>query len=206
MNYRAKVNTMVFRWLHRFLAVFVLCLPGVLWAQTPPPIWSGPYNGVTLGFGASDMETTTDTNRGKGREVSIFNGFNFIQGNRVFSLEGDLTVNIGADTVYGDRVVVGSTTAAVDWITTFRGRYGWANEHILYYATAGVAYSDTVSNGRSYDWGYVVGLGFEHRFTNVRWSFRGEALYHYFSPDNVTATRAELERSFVARLGLVRHY
>jgi len=176
-------------------------------AQTPPspPIWSGPYSGLTFGLGGAEMVTSDDMNESKGTEVVLFTGFNWLHGHRMLGLEADLTVNAFSDTVYGGRVPVGPTEAAVDWITTFRGRFGYAEEQIMFYVTGGLSYSDTKSNGRSYDWGYVVGGGFEQRLTR-RWTWRGEALFHYYTPDRVAVNRAETERAYSVRLGILRHF
>lgn len=174
-------------------------------SDTAEFLWSGPYAGLTLGYGGADLEGPGGaTGQPDGRETSVNTGFVWARGQLVFGVEYDLTVNIGGDYVFGDRVEVGSRTAAVDWMTSLRGRMGYVADDTLVYGTAGVGYSDTVSTGRSYDTGYVLGWGMERRLSG-RWAWRGEALYWGFSPDGAT-DRAEIDDAWVVRLGLARYF
>lgn len=196
---------MVRNWYIAVFAALALAAPLAGHAQVSPP-WSGPYAGLTLGFGGADMETSDAAARGDGRETTGFMGFNFRRGAAVYGVEADVTLNLGRDTVYGDRVAIGATQAAVDWVSTLRGRFGvLATRDTMYYGTAGIAYSDTVSNGRSYDWGYSAGLGFEQQIAGS-FIWRGEAIFHRFTPDAVTATRAEVRDAFSVRIGLLRRF
>ncbi len=85
-----------------------------------------------------------------------------------------------------------------DYFGTLRGRIGYAFDRTMIYATGGLAYSDGgnrrgsafVSDpgaggaivatynarGSSSDWGYAIGAGVEHAFTN-NWSAKLEYLY-----------------------------
>ena len=182
----------------------LLLLPAKLLAQEPL-VWSGPYVGLTLGYGGAEMVTSTSTGSSDGRETVLFGGFNWRQGQTVYGAEADVSLNLGRDYVFGDRVPVGGVTAAVDWISTIRGRIGIVTNNNLLFATGGLSYSDTVSNGRSYDWGYVFGGGIEGQIS-WRWIWRGEVLFHYYSPDNVSATRAELDSAYSVRLGVARQF
>jgi hypothetical protein len=170
-----------------------------------PSIWSGPYFGLTLGYGGSDLAGPGGaTGSQDGRETSIYTGFSWLRGQTFYGIEYDLTVNLGRDTVFGGRVPVGSRTAAVDWLTSLRGRFGVVTEETLVFATAGLSYADTVSTGRDYDTGIVFGGGIERRL-GERWSWRGEALFHSFSPDGAP-DRVELDDAWVVRFGLARHF
>jgi hypothetical protein len=168
-------------------------------------IWTGPYFGLTLGQGGADLVGPGgDTGSQDGRETSIYTGFSWLWGQTFYGIEYDLTVNLGRDTVFGGRVPVGSRTAAVDWLTSLRGRFGVIAEETLIFATAGLSYADTVSTGRDYDTGFVYGGGIERRLGD-RWSWRGEALFHRFSPDGAP-DRVELDDAWVVRIGVARHF
>lgn len=109
------------------------------------------------------------------------------RGYRILGIGGtglDLTVN-------GNR-------GGSDYFGTLRGRIGYAFDRTMIYATGGFAYSDGgngrggavvtdpgaggavvatyTSRGSSRDWGYAVGAGIEHAFTN-NWSAKLEYLY-----------------------------
>lgn len=186
------------------LVALAVAAPGVSQGQTSF-VWSGPYAGLNLGYGSADMVTSNGAGSSDGSEVTAFLGFNWLRGDLVLGTEADVTLNIGSDYVFGGPVPVGTTNAAVDWMSTIRGRVGTVKDGTLVYATAGLSYSDTVSNGRSYDWGYVIGAGFE-RPISWRFTWRAEALYHGYSPNRVSATRAELDNAFSVRLGVARQF
>jgi opacity protein-like surface antigen len=190
------------------LALAALLPAAVAAEDAPPPstmLWSGPYFGLTFGTGGADLEGPGGAAGSQdGRETSLITGFVWARGALVFGVEYDLTLNIKGDYVFGDRVEVGSRMAAVDWLTSLRGRFGVVEDGTLVYATAGVGYSDTVSTGRAYDTGYVLGAGLERRFAG-RWAWRGEALYWGFSPDGAT-NRVEVDDAWVVRLGLARYF
>lgn len=174
-------------------------------AQPDPPLWTGPYFGLTLGYGGADLVGPGGaTGAQDGRETSIYAGFSWVRGATFYAVEYDLTVNLGRDTVFGEPVQVGTRDAAVDWMTSLRGRYGIINEGTLVYATAGVVYSDTVSTGRSYDTGAVLGWGVERPLSGL-WALRGEALFYRFRPSDKT-DRAEVDDAWVVRLGIARRF
>jgi hypothetical protein len=170
-----------------------------------PQLWTGPYFGLTLGTGGADLQGPGGaTGSQDGRETSIYGGFSWVRGATFYAVEYDLTVNLGRDTVFGEPVPVGSREAAVDWMTSLRGRYGIIREGTLVYATAGLVYSDTVSTGRSYDTGAVFGGGVEQPLSEL-WSLRGEALFYRFDPSGKT-DRAEVDDAWVVRIGITRRF
>lgn len=178
-----------------------LAAPG----QPAPQLWTGPYFGLTLGYGGADLVGPGGaTGAQDGRETSIYSGFSWVRGATFYAVEYDLTVNLGRDTVFGEKVPVGTRDAAVDWMTSLRGRYGIVHEGTLVYATAGVVYSDTVSTGRSYDTGAVFGGGVERPLGGL-WALRGEALFYRFDPSDKD-DRAEVDDAWVVRLGIARRF
>ena len=83
-----------------------------------------------------------------------------------------------------------ASSVSTDWLSTGRGRLGWANDHWLLYATGGVAVTNasvnqTIALQVPFVWnasasstrvGWTVGAGFEYAMTR-NWSVKGEYLY-----------------------------
>jgi outer membrane immunogenic protein len=83
-----------------------------------------------------------------------------------------------------------------DWFGTLRGRLGFAMDRTLLYATGGLAFGDTGNSGSAYfystpgtpiggtfvsnrnntEWGWTLGAGIEHAFSN-NWTAKLEYLY-----------------------------
>ena len=98
----------------------------------------------------------------------------------------------------GNDLTVAGNGSGSDYFGTLRGRIGYAYDRTMIYATGGLAYSDGGNRrggaivtdpgaggailatynarGSSKDWGYAVGVGVEHAFTN-NWSAKLEYLY-----------------------------
>ena len=98
----------------------------------------------------------------------------------------------------GLDLTVNGNRGGSDWFGTLRGRVGYAFDRTMIYATGGLAYSDAGNNrgaafvtdpglggatvatytsrGSSSDWGWALGAGVEHAFTN-NWSAKLEYLY-----------------------------
>ena len=98
----------------------------------------------------------------------------------------------------GLDLAVNGNRGGSDWFGTLRGRVGYAFDRTMIYATGGLAYSDNgdnrgaafvtdpgagtaivatyTSRGSSSDWGWALGGGIEHAFTN-NWTAKLEYLY-----------------------------
>jgi outer membrane immunogenic protein len=158
--------------------------------------WSGGYIGGHLGAswtsGSADLSTnyfghTSATHEDLGETAfigGIHGGYNFQAGAFVYGIEGD-----------------GSWGGNVDYLASIRGRFGVAANNLLFYGTAGVAFSGQtvsgsitntnylanqfiVSRTESYNMdssqtGFVVGGGAEVKLS-PNWSIGVEGLYYGF--------------------------
>jgi outer membrane immunogenic protein len=120
--------------------------------------WSGPYVGVTGGYGWGS---------GPGHENGLlggaYAGYNFqTSTNWVIGVEGDFTFT-GKD---GDDA---GTTYKNPWNSTVRGRVGYAMDKYLFYGTGGVAFGKLESSGGTTasdtKTGWTAGLGMEVALT-----------------------------------------
>ncbi len=169
----------------------------------PPPVehlrpssydWSGAYVGVWAGLACLDgrgslidnTAVATFNNGGCGVKGGGMLGYNHQIDNIVFGAEVDLGTT-------GD--IVRNTDAGADfrfgmnYLSTFRGRVGWAQDDTLFYITGGGAYAQGVLNGivsatpsnlTADSWGWTVGGGIEHAVTD-NFRLRLEYLYTHFS-------------------------
>jgi outer membrane immunogenic protein len=149
--------------------------------------WSGFYIGAVGGYAS---ESTSDAFGIKGGFGGGTVGYNWQFGTLVVGLEGD-----GAFGDISSSATIGgiSATAKVDALSTFRGRFGFAVDQVLFYGTGGLALADTklsattggvTLSDSNTQTGFAVGAGVEWMFV-PRWSLKAEYLYRQF--DNTTA-------------------
>jgi outer membrane immunogenic protein len=178
----------------------------------PPPAalpsWAGLYIGVTAGaasqfaqthssrtqFGGNDTDVVTPVSNSLTKTGFIGGGqigYNFQSGTWVYGLEADISGLTGKPSLNSQAVgkgVLATTINQIDWMATFRGRFGFVVAgDTLIYATGGLALA-RVNNSFGYSsssnsfvdnsvrTGLVGGIGFEHMF-NQNWIVRLEALY-----------------------------
>lgn len=140
-------------------------------------------------------------------------GFNFQSGSFVFGVEGDFSAtDLSSDSSFevttpgfdpflltaGDAAVSGETSADIDWLSTVRGRVGYAFDNVLVFASGGAAIAEVALAGRvtafmvdglgetletttSYDesdirLGWTVGGGAEMAISE-NWSVKAEYQY-----------------------------
>jgi outer membrane immunogenic protein len=165
--------------------------------------WTGPYAGASLGYewGTIDNNPTHPHGVAGGLEA----GFNWQNGNIVYSGEADINFSAADDTFAPWQF-------SNPWFGTVRGRGGIAINNVLLFGTAGLAYgkitgttSGNLSESHS-SLGWVAGLGAEMSFAQ-HWSAKAEWLYldlddRHFS---VTAANNGLAANLV-RLGLNYHF
>jgi outer membrane immunogenic protein len=157
-----------------------------LYKAPPAPIvreynWSGFYLGVNGGgeWGRSKWDSTNQFNLSGGL-IGGTAGYNWEIGHAVLGLEGD----VDWSTLHGSTTTmctVGCTTRN-DWLSTVRGRAGYAFDRFLPYVTGGLAVGDIRASrpgfpGASHtDAGWTVGGGLEFALTN-NWTAKAEYLH-----------------------------
>lgn len=176
-------------------------------APAPVPLWSGPYVGLDLGayrHEASSIDETFGLVPGFSGSlistsvfVSAHAGYNWQVGQFVLGVEGDISSpSQRRSASYGPVGFLNpeTFTTEIRWLSTLRGRAGFAVNNWLFYATGGLAAADisnvradpltlgfTVADNRTRTTG-VVGGGVEYKF-NRQWSTRVEGLWMKF-PDS----------------------
>lgn len=175
--------------------------------------WTGFYFGGNLGYGwANNDATGTPTGAFElspnGVNTGIHAGYNYMfSPSFLLGVEADIAYTDFEQTATRGGVAVRTSS---DWLSTIRGRAGWAYENLLVYGTAGLAIADrewsaagvTDSN---VDFGWTVGGGVEAGLTpNI--TARAEYLYANFGEENYnlgggTSVRSDLDEH-IARVGL----
>lgn len=180
-----------------------------IYKAPPAPVttWSGAYLGVSgggawgnavvrNGVTGADQTPRMDISGGI---VGLTSGFNVQNGGLLLGFEGD----ISATNKKGSAFEFPPNTAFSNdvkerWLSTFRGRIGYARDNWLFYATGGGAVANVQNNlsapatgatvsDTQWHWGWTVGGGVEVKL-NQDWSAKLEYLYvglqdkSYFSP------------------------
>jgi outer membrane immunogenic protein len=197
-------------------------------AAQPAPTWTGWYTGVNGGWGWLDKKqnivittspalggypaTTTGTDP-KGGFGGVTVGYNWQRGNVVFGLEADIDASSIRNSfsgrvinAFGDTL----TTAEKDlnYVSTIRGRLGFAFNNVLVYGTGGFAFGGVKNNlvdtlfvppggtvtmqRDTTERGYVVGGGIEYLIA-PRWSLKAE--YQYIDLGSYTLSSPEVPPS-----------
>ena len=158
-----------------------------LYTKAPPPAevtqaynWTGLYLGANGGGGWgrswwSGSATPVDLS---GAQVGGTAGYNWQFGNTVLGLEGDGLVDLKGSSTTG--CAAGCTTEN-DWLSTVRGRVGYAFGGILPYVTGGLAVGDINAStpgfaGAHDHAGWTVGGGLEFALPG-NWSAKAEYLH-----------------------------
>jgi outer membrane immunogenic protein len=174
----------------------------------PPPVaelrpatydWSGAYVGAIVGATCIDGSLNDNTAvapaisywemDGCGWKGGALVGYNHQMDDWVIGVEGDWAMSNyvaknespGADFQFGFNHEV-----------TMRGRFGWAMDDTLFFVTAGGAWAQGQLDGivfavpdkiKGSHWGWTVGAGFEHAFTD-QFRLRLDYLYTRYNGDN----------------------
>ena len=146
-------------------------------AFMPPPFtWTGFYIGVNGGggFGNSKWDTTNGFNT-SGGFVGGTIGYNYQIQHVLLGVEGDVDWS-------GIKGSTGGFSTANTWLSTVRGRVGYAADRFLPYITGGGAFGNInasapgLAGGSTTNAGWTVGAGLEFAFY-ANWSAKAEYLY-----------------------------
>jgi outer membrane immunogenic protein len=197
--------------------------------------WSGPYLGATIGYGAArdpiaqsfaGVPNDQFTFAPSGWLGGVEAGYNWQTDKLLLGVEADWqwTAQKDSGLCRDCPLTVGFTNQVAEqklpWFATARGRVGYAAGPVLFYTTAGAAFTkldtslsqavlpitefNSFSNSKT---GWVVGGGIEAALGN-NWTAKAEYLYLDFGSISVTAsppvvaTLASKVRDHVFRLGL----
>lgn len=197
----------------------------VAYIPTVAPVynWGGIYFGVNGGYGFGKSQWTAGGLTSSDFDVSGFLvggtiGANFQADAFVFGIEGDFDGS-WLDGTSSDVVCTGTFTFGAgcetknNWLSTVRGRVGYAADRVLFYGTAGGAFGNISAgaNGAANSTftsktvaGWTAGAGVEAAFAD-NWTARLEYLFVDFS--NATfnnagfATTVKLDANLI-RLGV----
>jgi iron complex outermembrane recepter protein len=187
---------------------------GGVFADVSPPIltkalspvtnWTGIYIGVNGGYtfgGSTWSDSVTGSSSGSfGTSGFVFGGTvgaNYQAGSLVFGVEGDGDwANASSfGTFTATSLCAAGCLTKNTWLSTARGRVGYAFDRYLVYATAGAAFGDVranFSNGpisRSTESGWTVGTGIEVALGR-NWSAKGEYLFVHLADGSCTTACA----------------
>jgi outer membrane immunogenic protein len=185
---------------------------------TPVVDWTGSYlqvsGGSAWGNFTGGQTPTFDLNGGI---VGVTSGFNIQKGNLVYGYAGDTAIASRQGTAFPSNAAF-SNEVKEPWLSTFRGRLGYAQGNWMVYATAGGALGamdkSILGPGQISDqhWhlGWTVGGGVEMQLTQD-WSAKVEYLYvglqdkSYFNPTPSAAFLSNQRTSLddhIVRLGV----
>jgi outer membrane immunogenic protein len=159
--------------------------PAPMYAKAPVVIpvynWTGFYLGLNGGggFGGSSWTPTGSFNLSGGL-VGGTVGYNYQVGQAVFGVEGDIDwTNISGST--NNACPPGCTTSNT-WLSTVRGRLGYAADRFMPYVTGGLAMGNIrasvpgFAGGSATNAGWTLGGGIETAISR-NWSVKAEYLY-----------------------------
>jgi outer membrane immunogenic protein len=154
----------------------------------PPPTpaynWSGFYLGLNGGggWGRSNWDTSADHVSTSGGLVGGTAGYNWQVGHAVFGLEGDMDwANLKGSNA--STLCPAGCSTSDTWLSTVRGRLGYAFGGILPYVTGGLAAGDIRAAtpgfaGATADrTGWTAGGGIEFALPGGNWSAKAEYLH-----------------------------
>jgi len=165
-----------------------------VYAPAPPVYnWGGVYVGINGGWGFGTAKYTvppiagvplgvTGSVNDSGGVVGGTLGVNFQTGAFVFGVEGDFDYSgINTGTTSTICVLVGTCQTGNNWLSTLRGRVGFAWDRVLFYGTGGGVFGNaqTTVNGVSTTHtqaGWTAGLGVEVALAE-NWTAKVEYLY-----------------------------
>jgi outer membrane immunogenic protein len=164
--------------------------PTPVQVYAPPPYldWSGVYIGVNGGwehghshFDFDGLGATSGRFGAKGWQAGGTIGANYQAGHVVMGLEGDFDwSNLSGSTPCPITGIICQTQN--NWLSTARGRVGYAVDHFLPYVTGGLAVGDinanvaNVGSATTTNAGWTAGAGIEYALSR-NWSTKVEYLH-----------------------------
>ena len=169
-------------------------LPGASYFPAATYNWGGGYFGLNGGYAFGNSDWTLN-----GLSTGSFNtngflfggtlGGNFQTGRFVFGLEADFDWSglTGSTSSAGCAAIAGAAGATCqtksDWLSTARGRVGYAFDRVLLYATGGLALAEVeialtqpAGSDAFVEAGWTAGAGVEVAFTD-NWTAKAEYLF-----------------------------
>jgi outer membrane immunogenic protein len=150
----------------------------------PPPLysWTGFYIGINGGggWGASNWDSAGGFNLSGGL-VGGTVGYNYQIGRAVLGIEGDADWTDIRGTGTSPACPLGCTTGN-SWLSTVRGRLGYAADRFMPYVTGGAAFGNIDASTPGFpgasatNAGWTVGGGLEFALWR-NWSIKAEYLY-----------------------------
>lgn len=154
-------------------------------AYAPAYNWSGFYLGINGGGGwGSSAWTTTGSFDTSGGLAGGTIGYNYQVNQAVLGVEGDIDwadIN-GTITNAGCPSTTTTCKTSDSWLSTVRGRLGYAADRFMPYVTGGAAFGDIKASGPglagtdSTNAGWTVGGGIEFAIAG-HWTAKAEYLY-----------------------------
>lgn len=158
--------------------------------------WSGLYFGANGGggWGHSWWNSNAAGINLSGAQAGGTAGYNFQLGKAVLGVEGDIDWSglKGSSTSVGCPV---GCSASDTWLSTVRGRVGYAFDRVMPYVTGGLAVGDIraavpgLAGGETTNPGWTVGAGLEVALPG-NWSAKAEYLHVDLSGFNCTGCGA----------------
>jgi outer membrane immunogenic protein len=164
--------------------------PGPL--VVPPYNWTGFYLGAQIGYGFGQSSGTQNAGGTffpvvpysidpHGALAGGHTGFNYQSGAVVVGAEADIeAANLRGDTSFSAFGQTYFFNVKADTLASVRGRVGWAQDRLILYGTAGVAFGhvttpplETLNGWRT---GWTAGAGLEYALPH-NWSARVEYRY-----------------------------
>jgi outer membrane immunogenic protein len=155
---------------------------------TPPVYnWGGIYLGINGGYGFGTVKWTpsgggASSNKNNGGVAGGTLGFNYQIGALVWGVEGDFDWSgINGTSANALCSVTGNCQTGNTWLSTLRGRFGFAADRVLFYGTAGGVFGNEqlTANGTTVTHtqaGWTAGLGVEAALA-TNWTAKLEYLY-----------------------------
>ena len=181
------------------------------WADTASSAvrWTGIYLGLNGGFtfgGSAWTDSVTGTSTGSfGTSGFVFGGTvgaNYQLGSLVFGVEadGDWADASGFGTFTASALCAGGCLTTSSWLSTVRGRAGYAFDRFLVYGTGGAAFGNVRANfsndpvSSAIEAGWTIGAGVEAALAR-NWSAKAEYLFVSLADGSCTTACAITDAS-----------